>query len=88
MDPPAFQKARQKSLQLEYKKEIQAKLAAIPHRDKLEKIPWETFRDNLNIPEEILAKQVRGVERQLQQARERYEQDSGEQSDVRSYITD
>ncbi len=40
MDPPAFQKARQKSLELEYKKEIQAKLAAIPHRDKLEKIPW------------------------------------------------
>ncbi len=44
----------------------------MPHKDKLDKIPWETFKDNLNIPEDILQRQLRGVERQLQQARERY----------------
>ncbi len=72
MDPPAFQKARLKSIEMQYKREIEEKLAAIPNRDKLDKIPWENFRDNLNIPEEVLARQVRGVERELQQARERY----------------
>ena len=45
----------------------------MPHKDKMEKIPWETFKENLNIPEEILQKQVRGMERELMQARERYE---------------
>lgn len=81
MDPPAFQKARLKSLEAEYKKEIEEKLAALPHKDKMEKIPWETFKENLNIPEEILQKQVRGMERELQQARERYEEDSYSNSD-------
>lgn len=61
MDPPAFQKARLKSIEMQYKREIEEKLAAIPNRDKLDKIPWENFRDNLNIPEEVLARQVRGV---------------------------
>jgi hypothetical protein len=46
---------------MQYKREIEEKLAAIPNRDKLDKIPWENFRDNLNIPEEVLARQVRGV---------------------------
>ena len=47
----------------------------MPQKDKMEKIPWELFKENLNIPEEILQKQVRGMERELQQARERYEED-------------
>lgn len=51
MDPPAFQKARQRSLEEEYKKEIEEKLAAMPHKEKMEKIPWEEFKENLNIPE-------------------------------------
>lgn len=50
MDPPAFQKARLKSLELQYKQEIEQKLAALPHKDKADKIPWEDFRENLNIP--------------------------------------
>ena len=76
MDPPAFQKARQRSLEEEYKKEIEEKLAALPHKQKMEKIPWDEFKENLNIPEDILQKQVRGMERELQHARERYEEDS------------
>lgn len=88
MDPPAFQKARLKSIEMQYKREIEEKLASLPHKDKGDKIPWEDFRDNLNIPEEILARQVRGVERELQQARERYEEDSAENSEALSYITD
>lgn len=54
----------------------------------MEKIPWETFKDNLNIPEEILQKQVRGMERELQQARERYEEDSMSNSEELSYHTE
>lgn len=54
----------------------------------MEKIPWETFKDNLNIPEEILQKQVRGMERELQQARERYEEDSLSNSEELSYHTE
>lgn len=88
MDPPAFQKARLKSLEQEYKKEIEEKIAALPHRDKMEKIPWETFKDNLNIPQDILQKQVRGMERELQQARERYEEDSMSNSEDLSYHTE
>lgn len=88
MDPPAFQKARLKSLEAEYKKEIEERLAALPHKDKLEKIPWETFKENLNIPEEILQKQVRGMERELQQARERYEEDSISNSEEMSFHTE
>jgi hypothetical protein len=38
-------------------------MEAIPTKDKMEKIPWEKYRDNLNIPEDILAKQVKGVEK-------------------------
>ena len=60
----------------------------MPHKDKLDKIPWETFRDNLNIPEDILQRQLRGVERELQQARERYEQDSVSHSEGLSYHTE
>lgn len=44
MDPPAFQKARLKSLEMQYKREIEDKLATIPHKDKIEKIHWENFR--------------------------------------------
>jgi hypothetical protein len=36
---------------MEYKKKIEERIAAIPYKDKIEKIPWETFRENLNIPE-------------------------------------
>jgi hypothetical protein len=35
MDPPAFQKARLKSLEMQYKREIEDKLATIPHKDKI-----------------------------------------------------
>lgn len=48
-------------------------MEAVPYKDKMEKIPWEKYRENLNIPEEILVKQVKGVEKELQEARERYE---------------
>ena len=95
MDPPAFQKARLKSLgtlcynsEQEYKREIEEKIAALPHKDKMEKIPWEAFKDNLNIPEDIIQKQVRGMERELQQARERYEEDSFSNSEELSYHTE
>ncbi len=71
-----------------YKQEIKDKLASMPMKDKLEKIPWETFRENLNIPEEILQRQLRGVEKEMQQARERYEEESVSESDALSYHTD
>jgi len=54
----------------------------------MEKIPWELFKENLNIPEEILQKQVRGMERELQQARERYEEDSYSNSEELSFHTE
>jgi hypothetical protein len=38
-------------------------LASLPLKDKIEKIPWETFKENLNIPEDLFQKQLRGVER-------------------------
>jgi len=60
----------------------------MPLKDKIEKIPWETFRENLNIPEDILHRQLRGVEREMQQARERYEEESISESDALSYHTD
>jgi len=88
MDPPSYLKARLKSQELQYKRQIEEKLASMPVKDKIERIPWETFRDNLNIPEDLLARQVRGVERELQQARERYEEDSVSQSEALSYITE
>ena len=88
MDPPAFQKARQRSLEEEYKKEIVEKLAAMPQKEKMEKIPWEEFKENLNIPEQIIQKQVRGMERELQQARQRYEEDSYSNYDDNSFHTE
>jgi hypothetical protein len=60
----------------------------MPHKDKMDKIPWEQFRDTLNIPEEYFEKHLRGVERELQQVRERYEEDSASHSDVVSYHTE
>jgi len=60
----------------------------MPQKDKMEKIPWELFKENLNIPEEILQKQVRGMERELQQARERYEEDSYSNSEELSFHTE
>lgn len=88
MDPPAFQKARIKSREMALKRKIEEKIAAIHYKDKIEKIPWEKFKDNLNIPEYLLAKQVKGVEKELRQARERYEEDSYSQSEPLSYITE
>ena len=54
----------------------------MPHKDKMEKIPWESFKDYLNVPEEILQKLTKGMEKELQQARERYEEDSFSDSEV------
>ena len=86
MDPPAFQKARLKSKEMEYKREIEMQIASLPHKEKGEKIPWAQFKDNLNIPEDVFARQMRGVEKELQQARERFEEDS--LSEARSYTED
>ena len=33
---------------------LEEKLATLTHKEKMDKIPWENFRENLNIPEEIL----------------------------------
>ena len=41
-------------------------MKAVPCKDKMEKIPWEQYRESLNIPEEILNKQVKGLEKELQ----------------------
>lgn len=60
----------------------------MPMKDKMEKIPWDKFKDNLNILEDILAKQVKGVEKELQHARERYEEDSESHGEPNSYITE
>jgi hypothetical protein len=36
-------------------------MEAAPCKDKIEKIPWQQYRESLNIPEEILNKQVKGL---------------------------
>jgi hypothetical protein len=51
MDPPSFIRARIKSEQENIKKKIMEEMEAMPYKDKMEKIPWEKYRDNLNIPE-------------------------------------
>ena len=63
-------------------------MASLPHKEKMDKIPWEEFKENLNIPEEILQKQVRGIERELEQARERYEEDSNSHYEENSFHTE
>lgn len=61
MDPPAFIRARMKSQQEHIKKRIIEEMEAMPAKAKLQKIPWEQYKESLNIPEDILNKQVKGL---------------------------
>ena len=61
-------------------------MEAVPCKDKMEKISWEQYRESLNIPEEILNKQVKGLEKELQEAaRERFEEESNSEEMASNY---
>lgn len=61
-------------------------IEAVPCKDKMEKISWEQYRESLNIPEEILNKQVKGLEKELQEAaRERFEEESNSEEMASNY---
>lgn len=61
-------------------------MEAVPCKDKMDKFSWEQYKGNLNIPEDLLNKQVKGLEKELQEAvRERYEEDSNSEEIASNY---
>ena len=57
-------------------------------KEKTEKIPWDKFKENINISEDMLASEIKGIEKELKEAKERYDDDSYMDSEEVSNITE
>ena len=81
MDPPAFTKARLRSEQEKVRKEMSIALAKKAQKDKENGIKWSEFKNNLNVPEELMNFEVKEVEKGFMAAQERLREESIDESE-------
>lgn len=88
MDPPAFTRNRHRSEEAKFKKQMSIALAKKAQKDKENGVKWSEFKNNLNVPEELVNFEVKEVEKGFKEAQEKYRQDSIEESEEFRSLTE